>query len=201
MNWGKRHGPGVNGQSVVKRTKIVLLLANLSPKLKQLTCLDLSEIFSRCVDKLKTLYYNCFYEIVFNTFHFFFFTFSVEILGGGSAFNLPPIGVNHEGFRQIFVEIDIFIPMHPVFFKLEKLPFIKNKENNFDFAKKKYEVEFRKNSGLDNTFVSIQTGRKRVILVNACLCSYNTLINSTCSMSMNCTYTCIMWHQRDLFTS
>ena len=46
---------GVNGESVLK---IVLLLATLNPKLNKLTCTDLSEIFSRCVEDIYTLIHD-----------------------------------------------------------------------------------------------------------------------------------------------
>ena len=49
---------GVNGKSVVKRTKNCLLLATLNPKLNTLTCPDVSEIFSRCVEDVYTLIHD-----------------------------------------------------------------------------------------------------------------------------------------------
>ena len=51
---------GVNGQSVVKRTKncFTVLLATLNPKLNKLTCPDLSEMFSRRVEDIYTLIHD-----------------------------------------------------------------------------------------------------------------------------------------------
>ena len=45
---------GVNGQSVVKRTKNYRTTATLNHKLNKLTCLDLSEIFSSCAEDTNT---------------------------------------------------------------------------------------------------------------------------------------------------
>ena len=49
---------GVNGQNVVNVLGVVILLPTLNPKLNKLTCPDLSEIFSRCVQDIYTLIHD-----------------------------------------------------------------------------------------------------------------------------------------------
>ena len=49
---------GVNGQSVVKRTKKFFITAILNPQLNKLTCPDLSEIFRRFVEDMYTLIHD-----------------------------------------------------------------------------------------------------------------------------------------------
>ena len=68
------------------------------------------DVFTHC----KIIFKTCLTSLGFSLL------FSAKMLGGGSADNVPSTGASNECCHKIFVEINTFKPMHPVFFRLVK---------------------------------------------------------------------------------